>query len=148
MFHARKIFREKIVQYLGAITQIKKVYVNEPIYLEYKDCPVVYVTSDGENINTNNVGSPRVTNRTLNFSLSVYVKTQVDLADKVDELCYEIENAFSLSKERVKFDNMALSSQLTSVDFSFDETQDRDVVKFIYNLEILYNLKETKLNMI
>ncbi len=148
MFHARKYFRDKIKEYLTPISIIKNIYVDQPVYLEYADCPVLYINTESETINTNNIGYPRTTQRTLIFSLALYLKTQENLQDKMDEFCYEIENVFSLSKERVKFDNKALMSQITNIDFSFDETQDRDVCKIVFNLEISYNLRENSLNSI
>ena len=145
MFHARKLFRDKIKQYLEPLN-LKAIYIDKPVYLEYADCPVLYITTESETINTNNIGYPRIGQRVLTFSLSLYLKTQEDLTDKMDEYCYEIENAFSLSKDRVKFDNLALSSQIVNIDFSFDETQDREVAKIVYTLEIMYNLRENSLD--
>lgn len=147
MFHARKVFRDKIRQYLEPLN-LKEIYIDKPVYLEYADCPVLFITTENETIQTNNIGYPRITNRIISFSLSLYVKTQTDMTDKIDEYCYEIENAFSLSKDRVKFDNLALSSQITNVDFSFDETQDREVAKIVFTLEIMYNLRENNLQSI
>ncbi len=148
MFHARKYFRDKIKEYLTPISIIKKLYIDQPVYLEYEDCPALFITTDGESISNNNLGYPRNGLRVLTFTLSLYLKTQENLQDKIDEFCYEIENAFSLSKERVKFENKALSSQISGIDFSFDETQDRDVCKIVFTLEISYNLRENSLNSI
>jgi len=148
MFHARKIFRDKLKSYLEPIAQINKIYVDQPVYLEYADCPCLYINTETENISANNIGYPRTTTRTLTFSISLFIKTQENLQDKMDEYCYEIENALSLSKDRVKFDNKAMMSLISNIDFSFDETQDRDVAKIVFTLEITYNLREDSLNTI
>lgn len=139
-YHYWKTIKEKLK------SNIKdKFPAGYPVYIDniqsVDDNSCVLITIENETVDYLNLMYPRVEQRTINTSVVLYVKTNKDLSDKIDNYSYHIEKALFGTREAMTLGGVVNRMDLDSVLQGEDEAEENfRVVQ--WRLSIIYQMSE------
>lgn len=148
MFHVRKLIREKIKEYLSVIPTIgNNIFFDNPDVVQIDQVPCIFIGSDTESTEYTNVSSgTRTQSRKYSISIVAFIKSNKNLNDKIDELCYNIEYEMAKTRDRTKLDGIAIMCNLISTDFEFIDDPELNCGSIRFSYEITYRTLENEID--
>lgn len=147
-YHARKLIREKIKEYLTALPTIgQNIFFDDPDIIQPDQVPCIFISSDTEQTDYTNVSSgTRSQQRKLQLSIIGFIKSNKNLSDKLDELSYNMELALAKTREVTKLDGLAIMNNLISTDFEYSDDPELNIgsIRLVY--EITYRTLENEVD--
>lgn len=147
-YHARKLIREKIKQYLSVIPKIgQNIFFDDPDVIQADQVPCIFISSDTEQVDYTNVSSgTRTQQRKYQLSIVAFIKSNNSLSDKLDELSYNIELALAETREKTKLDGLVIMNNLISTDFEYSDDPELNIGSLRLVYEITYRTLENQVN--
>jgi len=140
MAHVRKLLRDQITSTLtGLSTTGSNIYQSRVYPLAADKLPGLLIFSKSENVEYSTMGLPRIQERTVSFTLEVYVKGVSGYDNSLDQICLEVEEAL--------YSDITLNGNAANVmisDFSADFNGDGDqpVAVATMTVDVLYRVRE------
>jgi len=140
MAHVRKLLRDQITSTLtGLSTTGSNIYQSRVYPLAANKLPGLLIFSKSENVEYSTMGLPRIQERTVSFTLEVYVKGVSGYDNSLDQICLEVEEAL--------YSDITLNGNAANVmisDFSADFNGDGDqpVAVATMTVDVLYRVRE------
>ena len=140
MAHVRKLLRDQITSTLtGLSTTGSNIYQSRVYPLAADKLPGLLIFSKSENVEYSSMGLPRIQERTVSFTLEVYVKGVSGYDNSLDQICLEVEEAL--------YSDITLNGNAANVmisDFSADFNGDGDqpVAVATMTVDVLYRVRE------
>lgn len=120
-YHLRKQVREAMVTLLtGLTTTGSHVFKNRLIALKENQLPALVVTTNEEEITTQDAGVDAVLDRRLSIELLVHAKAVDDIDDELDLIALEVESKVFESEVTNTLNGLISSLELNGISNEFD----------------------------
>lgn len=125
---------------------IESIFRNFKVYLNYIDViddeACILIQEDREDIDVDNISYPRIQRREISFGITIYVKSDLKLSDKIDNYKFLLEKALFSTQERVKLDNLCDRIDLQNIVVDRVGDKEMNIVAVMYTIKVYYQLDE------
>ena len=140
MAHTRKLLRDRLVSTLtGLSTTGSNIYQSRVYPLASDKLPGLLIFSKSENVEYSSMGLPRIQERTVSFTLEVYVKGVSGYDNSLDQICLEIEEALYAD---ITLNGNAANVMLSDFSADFNGDGDQPVAVATMTVDVLYRVRE------
>ena len=140
MAHVRKLLRDQITSTLtGLSTTGSNIYQSRVYPLAADKLPGLLIFSKSENVEYSTMGLPRIQERTVSFTLEVYVKGVSGYDNSLDQICLEVEEALYAD---ITLNGNAANVMLSDFSADFNGDGDQPVAVATMTVDVLYRVRE------
>jgi len=140
MAHVRKLLRDQITSTLtGLSTTGSNIYQSRVYPLAADKLPGLLIFSKSENVEYSSMGLPRIQERTVSFTLEVYVKGVSGYDNSLDQICLEVEEALYSD---ITLNGNAANVMLSDFSADFNGDGDQPVAVATMTVDVLYRVRE------
>ncbi len=140
MAHVRKLLRDSITSTLtGLSTTGSNVYQSRVYPLASNKLPGLLIFSKNEEVEYSSMGLPRIQERTVSFTLEIYVKGVSGYDNSLDQICLEIEEALYAD---ITLDGNAANLMLRDFSAEFSGDGDQPIALASMTIDVLYRVRE------
>lgn len=140
--HMRKQIKNKLIEKLNEITEIKKISFDDSEILSDGIFPCLIMNTENEEIEYANLrgGSYRLQTRYLTVNATLLVKKTKNITDELENFTVLIENKIG---QNYKLDNLVIDSVLTNFTIETSIDSNKNIGRLSYTIFITYKCNES-----
>ena len=140
MAHVRKLLRDSLTTAVtGLSTTGSNVYQSRVYPIAANKLPGLLVYSKEESVEYSTMGIPRIQERTVSFTVEMYVKGVSGYDNSLDQICVEIEEALYAD---ITLGGNAANLMLRDFSAEFNGSGDQPVALATITVDVLYRVRE------
>lgn len=145
MSHVRQQIREAIAVKVTGLALIGgNVFQNRTQMVTDANLPCLIIASDNEESQSMSLSYPRLTARSVNFSVRVLAKASTDLDDVLDGICLNVEKALAAD---IALGGLTKDLQLTNTSILFNSDNETNYGEATMAWLATYYIQETAPDM-
>lgn len=139
--HVRQQIRERVATTLtGLVTTGSNVFQSRVYPLQVSQLPALLIYSLSESAEIDSMTPPRGSTRVMMMAIEAVAKQTVDLDDKLDTICKEVEAALSAD---LTVNSLADDVYLESTEITLDEKSEKPTGRAVMTWRVEYRVRET-----
>ena len=140
MAHVRKLIRDNIKTTITGLTTVGTNVFQSRVYpVAAPKLPCMMLYSKDEIVEYHSIGSPRLQERIVNFTIEVFVRGSSGYDDQIDQICLEVEEALYTDLSR---GGNAIETKISNFDADFNGDGDQPVGIATLTVEVRYQVRE------
>lgn len=140
--HMRKQIKNKLIEKLNEITEIKKISFDDSEILSDGIFPCLIMNTENEEIEYANLrgGSYRLQTRYLTVNATLLIKKTKNIIDELENFTVLIENKIG---QNYKLDNLVIDTVLTNFTIETSIDSNKNIGRLSYTIFITYKCNES-----